>query len=681
MRLVSLGASPGSTVQILERTGPPVADSKSLTTFGERLVSTWHNLIASNTTLFLILISVNAWALPYGGIVHDARLYGLQVVNRLEGGSFAGDLYLQFGSQDRFSSFSTLAAPLVRTLGLDPAFFIIYLTSIAILLWGTQRLVLELCRDRMLASISLVLLATTPMAFAGLATFHVNETFVTPRLAANGLVLWALALLLENKPIKSSLLILFALALHPLMACSGLLVCITYYASSRFTKWHLLALAGVLAAGGILLCSDALASRFLGRMDGAWREAVRRACPYNFPAEWTGEDWAYILSALGIALAACAGPLRGSTQMRLMACVAAVAAAGLGIHSAGCQLPFALPFQGQGYRWLWLLQCLQIPCGILLISGWWQQRTLATHISAVVLAAFLGSTLDRLEFLALLPSLAAFSFYLKSPPESSRRRLGIILGGLGIAWLIWHEVWALHAYWSEVIPSIELFEYLRTAPRSLLRASRVSLAIAAVISLAWFVSKRRTVGYALAAVAILLQTISFDAGWAERTTRRTATVSMVRDYLNKAGNSSHPAIYWPNGWVECLWFDLHADSYFNSVQVAGNIYSRENAMEGLRRMELVERFELARIRELSQFYSPLQLEQALAEFKGSLSEPDPSWADVEALCNDPKVDYLLLTRDFAGRSVATDGTWHLYDCQAIREGRTPRTDRPARFNN
>ena len=52
------------------------------------------------------------------GLVHDARLYGIQVVNRVEGGSFAGDLYLQFGSQDRYTLFSTVAAPLVQMLGL-----------------------------------------------------------------------------------------------------------------------------------------------------------------------------------------------------------------------------------------------------------------------------------------------------------------------------------------------------------------------------------------------------------------------------------------------------------------------------------------------------------------------------------------------------------------------------------
>jgi hypothetical protein len=141
---------------------------------------------------------------------------------------------------------------------------------------------------------------------------------------------------------------------------------------------------------------------------------------------------------------------------------------------------------------------------------------------------------------------------------------------------------------------------------------------------------------------------------------------MVGDFLKDHDTPKHPTIYWPLGWVNYLWFDLGVDSYFEQTQISGNIFSRQTAMEGERRMQLVKRFELERIRNTKKIYSPLQLEQAEALFHAKLSEPEPTWADVKALCADPRVDYLVLLQDFPGRSVANDGRWFLYDCQAIR---------------
>ena len=121
MQVVSLGAPPGSSEPLSERYAARECDSSGLAVVGQRLVSCWRSIIASNTTLFLMLLTVNAWALPYAGsLVHDARLYGIQAVNRVEHGSFAGDLYLQYGSQDRYTLFSSVAAPLVQTLWPTP---------------------------------------------------------------------------------------------------------------------------------------------------------------------------------------------------------------------------------------------------------------------------------------------------------------------------------------------------------------------------------------------------------------------------------------------------------------------------------------------------------------------------------------------------------------------------------
>src|SRR6516164_6054317 len=74
-----------------------------------------------------LLLALNALARPYVSLIHDSRLYAVQVLNRLEGGTYADDLYLGYGSQDQFSLFSHAAVPLVGLLGLEPAFFLLYL--------------------------------------------------------------------------------------------------------------------------------------------------------------------------------------------------------------------------------------------------------------------------------------------------------------------------------------------------------------------------------------------------------------------------------------------------------------------------------------------------------------------------------------------------------------------------
>src|SRR5262245_49816224 len=97
--------------------------------------------------LFVVLFTFNAIARPYSGITHDTRLYSGQVLNQVEGGTYADDLFFRYGSQDEYSLLSRFAAPLVIALGLQASFFVIYLLSKSLLIWGMMRLVRTLIPD------------------------------------------------------------------------------------------------------------------------------------------------------------------------------------------------------------------------------------------------------------------------------------------------------------------------------------------------------------------------------------------------------------------------------------------------------------------------------------------------------------------------------------------------------
>ena len=76
-------------------------------------------------------LGVVAWALahPYQGIFHDANLYTLQALARLHPQSLSQDVFLKFGSQDRFTLFSPIYAAAIRLIGLDHAAALLTLFS------------------------------------------------------------------------------------------------------------------------------------------------------------------------------------------------------------------------------------------------------------------------------------------------------------------------------------------------------------------------------------------------------------------------------------------------------------------------------------------------------------------------------------------------------------------------
>src|SRR5262245_56173374 len=109
--------------------------------------------------LLLVLLALNALIRPYANITHDTRLYSVQVLNQLQGGTYADDLFFRYGSQDQFSLFSRLMAPLVGAVGLDEGYFAVYLLANCFLIWALKGLVERLIADRALSTLTLFFLA------------------------------------------------------------------------------------------------------------------------------------------------------------------------------------------------------------------------------------------------------------------------------------------------------------------------------------------------------------------------------------------------------------------------------------------------------------------------------------------------------------------------------------------
>ena len=181
--------------------------TRSIVNLVEDLETRLGRLVSDPVTLLCLLLAANALVQPYRGLDHDSRLYAVQVLERIQPGSFVGDLYLRYGSQDRYSVFTVLIVPLVRICGLHVTFFCVYLASKALFFWGLLRLTRVLISSNLALVLALIHLAIVPVAFGGNEIFHVNESFLTPRLASCALVLLALEHLLAGRNAATVLLL------------------------------------------------------------------------------------------------------------------------------------------------------------------------------------------------------------------------------------------------------------------------------------------------------------------------------------------------------------------------------------------------------------------------------------------------------------------------------------------
>ncbi len=629
--------------------------------------------------LFLILVLMNACWSPYGGLMHDARLYALQITDRLEVGHFANDLYLQFGSQDRYSIFSSVVTPIARLWGIETTFFVLYMVCNALFLWSLMQLVFALVQSRIAAVVALLYLAVTPIAFGGLCIFHVNENFFTPRIISNTLVLLACERLIHRRFGVALLCLAGALLFHPIMAFCGLLVWLGAVAIERLPIRRIAWITGLMsiAVAGILL-NPTVGIPIFGKMDANWLSIVHDSNFYAFPTEWLAVDWLWIGIAFGVASATCFSDQVPKPIRRIVGLIASVAAIGILFGMLAPQLPFALLFQGQPYRALWLLQLLAVPLGFMLIEERWKRSGMANQwgvISLTALFAFKSFTLWILMmelFVAIMVCL-----WLTRRPWTARLLLTVALGSWIVVTAGSLVGWGVAL--SSTFANTHEYAYLivwQKLPRTILGPGLVcGLSLLLLYGL-WRLSDSRRL---FSAVLIGL-IISWIIPWysfhgrphsESQTMARGGEIEFVKSYLqsqiatNFSTTQRTPTLHWPLCDPKELWFELHANCYFSWVQLSGNMFNRQTAMEGERRARLVRTFDKSVYRNRKLFAAPWQQRSFRRLYGNTLDLAEPSAGDLLRLCQEDSLDYVVLRQDLGGMFDATDGKLYIYDCKKI----------------
>jgi hypothetical protein len=525
----------------------------------------------------LLLLCVIAWALShsYRGIFHDAGLYTLQALARLAPASLGQDVFLRFGSQDRYTIFSPIYAAASQLLGTEAAAATLtFALQMALFVCGW--LVARAVMPARMALYGLAVLVAIPGDYGTERIFTCVEQFLTPRMAAEALVLASLAAALSARTRVALVLIVLAALMHPIMASAGIaaLLCIYLAIPHPRLMVKLLAVATAAAAAATLAMPEGV----WGRLDSAWLRLVTDRSPYLFLSNWQIDDWARIvvtLATLAVAL------VRVPTERARILCQAAllITASGLLLTFIACdELHLILLTQLQPWRWQWLgtvMAALFLP---LILSTRWRLGVSGRTTVLLLAAAWIFGS----NAFALVAALAAAgSTALTRRLSASEARL-VFWGSCGmlaiaLTWRIASNLEFTDAHY--LAADIPL--WLRRA----MSFAHDGSAPMAVIALAWWFSNalHRRWGLMLLGTLAAAGCVALLTGtWAQWTVRlypaqRIAQFAAWRSQIPPGAD-----VFWPESPV-ATWLLLDRPNYLSVLQTSGMVFSRNTAMEMQRR--------------------------------------------------------------------------------------------------
>jgi hypothetical protein len=624
-----------------------------------RAVAGADRLAARPWSLFALALFVHVLARPYAGITHDAQLYAGQTLHRIDPTLLSGDLFFQFGSQDRFSLFSTIAAPLTQWLGLDTAFFLLYAASDLLFLIAAMRLLRTLFPEPNCYVPALLLVAALPMAYGGQQCFHVHEPFLTPRLPATALGIEAMHLALTRRHLRSLAMLVAASVLHPLMAApAGAIVAATWLWQWRGLRAVAIAVSVAVAVGGTLLLSG-YAGRLLGHLDAAWREVVMQATSAHFPEYWSAHDWTRIAFALVAATLFVSAEPDPQRRWAIVA-VGAFGVAGVGGSLLFSRLDLALPMQVQPYRALWPLMLLKAP--LLWASAIRTAESPNAWVRWLSPLATSMLTLQGFGFGEWVLPLLFWPLALRWTGTAEGRDAP---AALTLSLLVASGVFA-------VLPMTYLVPHFGELMRDFDFRAWYGLAASTIVGLPLIVLLlqcriRPSACLSGAAALTLCWLLLPRTEWyQDRLTPDGASARFVREYFDQHKPERPLVVYCDANRLHRVWLDWRAQSWFDTWQASGFIFARSTSMEGKRRAEAIGPFAMVTLRR--------QRDRMTADFQRDVcrlmacdfDHAVPSADDLRRLCRDEAIDWLVLSTEYSGLAEASDGRVWIYDARKLR---------------
>ncbi len=620
---------------------------------------------ASDWIAALALLAFWLIARPYRGVRHDALLYLGQALRRLMPDRFANDLFLQVASQEKYSLFSPLVAPIVGHFGIGAAELTLLACCNLLFMLAVWKLS-EGWFDQPMRWVAVMFVAVLPHTYGGLGEFSYAEPFFTARSVAEPLALFALWQLLRGRTAAALVLAVIGALFHPLVVAPILVIgWIVLILRRREWAWLgvLLIVPGVLAALGV-----APFDGLLRRFDAPWLSVVERLNAQAFAKAQSSLDWsplAFDALVLLLLLRSMRIPegLRHLVKSTLLAVVVLTIAWVVGADV----MHDVLLTQLQLWRVFWpmhLLACMALP---LVAIDYWQSDKVgrwcaaALGVAAIAVASNWGT-----GWLCILWALAALAVH------HGRARISnyMIWFALAASFLAMAGITAKVA-WSTLQAVRAVPDNFGDAGPVLVLLGLPFIAGALIVGLAWMLAREgrwRAVALfaALAGVAFGASVWDQRSGWQRRLEASLQTAPPAFDAQVPPGAS----VYWDNTLIT-PWLLARRSSFFNHDQGAGVLFDRTTALEFARRESLVEGIAIQReicmkINELTVARSATQpacvpTAELLADICQDARPPDFLVFD-EPLAMPALADW----REGSVRGGRPGKSFHLYSCATLR---------------
>lgn len=578
---------------------------------------------------------------PYGGLWHDSRLYTAQALRLIQPDNFAHDLFFLYGSQDDYTLFSPLYALAIRWLGIDQAALTFTLLGQALWLSGAFMLARRLLPAPWhWLGLGLVIVLHD---YYGHYVFAYGESFLTPRLYAEGLSMMSLALLVGGRIWLAAVLLVAALLLHPINALMGGLVAF-FWLFLRYPREMLGAsVTGLLLVGVLAFAGIPPANGLLLTMSDAWYAISDARGPHVFLHNWDSGNWSRV--ALTLALLLSTSRLADDPLRHVTWATALAIACGLGVAWIGGEISHnVLLIQLQTWRVLWLGMVLAALSAAWLAWHFWRiQRDwipMLGFLSAWLLRDSSGGWVALLTLAyCLLPAVWTGRF--------AKWAQVFALGLLSVAVINLIAVNSLSSL-NDLMPGSDQPWYTRL--------SWLALALGfTTLGLVLFWRESSVFRFA-AVMSAVTGTVLAVGGWDHRTIADHWTDRNLTEQARlQAMIPPSAVVYWADSLLH-TWFFLQRSSYMSGLQIAGVIFHEGTALEGQRR---------------SLALKPLGVQDSLVTFprhQRSTASQDLAKlrpAGLAQVCADPALDWIVIQQEFPGaatRYAEFGKDWYLYRC-------------------
>lgn len=511
---------------------------------------------------------------PYVGIVDDAQLYTFQAMAKLAPTKFSDDLFLKYGSQDKFTIYGYVLAFVISLIGIVKANFLMTVLGGALWLMAMAFLSCTLFPAfsyRVAAMWSVVIL---PSCYG--ATNLYAQQYQNPRLYCEAIVIISIAFALRRMWLRATVSLAVGLVVHPIIILYGFGTVFLLAAKEKRQLW-LFPPLGIILLGGLAWFHFEPFSRIGYTMPPDWWRTVVSTDWADFLTRWSLPNYILILMQVNIGLLIYwLGP---EIERRLLEALSIVVIVSLVTSVVGADwLHDLLIVNTQFYRATFLSSTLiNMFSGILLLRMSKQSGTSRFYIMlSLALTAVDRYIPVELFLVCILLFLSSIFFWLESKTRKVSRFWALPLFALTVLICATTILMVFLEIKIRLSDSHNWHFFFNTA-----------LIAAACLCIVIFYRCNKLAASIILTAMLFFGLLNFDqrTPWQKFVESVASPPTPILALISASKN-----IYWESGRAY-LWFNLQHTSYFSYLQCVGSMFYQGTANEEVRRSKFLSQLD------------------------------------------------------------------------------------------